>query len=505
MVMVRRKTALACMLALGVVLAWLVSSWGAAEFSDETASLLPAIEDDTRKAAFADFDSDGDQDLFVVNTGLEDEGVDRLLIYQGGAFVDLTLERLPEELSSRYGSSCLVWDVEPDGDQDILIANMFNGRMRLLLNSNVSPGYFVLDDPEAPGARLPELRGYQDVCALDLEPDGDQDLILVPASGRARVMMNVGDGYFADTTDASIPFSWGGGNTSALSGDWDGDELEDLFLPTAGGQARLLLNDSGVFWDATATHLPDSMPAARATAADVDRDGDLDLILADDGDMACRLFINDGQGVFTDETGDRLPSVGPASVDVLATDMDADGDTDIILSDLGDGVQGVAPTYLDNDGTGHFTDGSDWVDLFEASGYCIAAVDVTGDQLPDLFAGCGGFGPPGSPSRQNRILVNQGQDALDPYGRPARLSLGRPFPNPFTEEVSVRLSVSEGVPYSLRILNLRGRAMGDAATGTGVGVPMVEGIGGTNLTPGAYLIQLESGGARASTRVIKLD
>jgi hypothetical protein len=476
-------------------------AWGAAEYSDETASRLPPIEDDTRRVAFADFDGDGDTDIFVVNTGALDEGIDRLLLNQNGSFTDATLERFPEETISRYGTSCLVWDIEPDGDSDILVTNTLNGRIRLFLNFD---GYFVVDDPTSPNRRLPEMRGYLDACALDLEGDGDLDLVLLPVTGRARVMMNVGSGYFADTTETWIPFSWGGANSAVIPGDWDGDQLEDLFFPEGGGQSRLLMNSGSVFQDVSSTNLPDTQPGTRAATSDVDRDGDLDLVVADDGEQACRILVNDGAGVFSDESADRLPPVTTASLDILLCDVDGDGDDDIVLTDLGELGVGAPPAYLDNDGTGHFQNGSSWLSLFDAEQYCVAAADLTGDALPELLVGCGGFGPPDFPSRQNRLLVNQGAGAGEPSVVLPGLSLATPSPNPFSGSTSVSFDVPCGLPYQLSVHAVTGRVVRTIHAGTGDALGTVA-LTGADLAPGAYVVRLSCGEASCERRVIKLD
>lgn len=491
-------------LLLAVAALWGVA-WGAAEYSDETATRLPPIEDDTRRVAFADFDRDGDTDIFVVNTGALDEGMDRLLLNQNGTFTDATLQRLPEETISRYGTSCLVWDVEPDGDMDILITNTLGGRIRLLINSNISPGYFTVDDPTGPNPRLPEMRGYQDVCALDLEGDGDLDLVLLPVTGRARVMMNVGNGYFADTTETSIPFSWGGANSSVIAGEWNGDELEDLFFAEAGSQSRLLFNRGGIFEDVSSTNLPHTQPGARAAASDVDRDGDPDLVVADDGEVACRVLVNDGTGLFADESGDRLPPITTASLDLLLCDVDGDGDDDIVLTDLGELGVGAPPAYLDNDGTGNFQDGSSWLSLFDAEQYCVAASDLTGDGLPELVVGCGGFGPPAFPSRQNRLLVNQGAGAKDPTLLGPGLSLVVPSPNPFAASTAFSFWVPSGLPYELSVHTVTGRLVRSIDAGVGAGVPGSVAVQGRGLAPGAYVIRLSCGPMSCGQRVIKLD
>ena len=84
--------------------------------------------------------------------------------------------------------------------------------------------------------------------------------------------------------------------------------LQPLQLPA--------LDTGPLFEDVTATHLPDLVgPSMDVGLADIDGDGDLDVILAIEF-RANRILINDGSGIFSDETADRLPSMGTRSEDL---------------------------------------------------------------------------------------------------------------------------------------------------------------------------------------------
>lgn len=107
--------------------------------------------------------------------------------------------------------------------------------------------------------------------------------------------------------------------------------------------------------------------------ADVDLDGDWDVAVADGGDAGDdqnRLWINMGgaqggtQGVFSDETASRMPSIQDDSRDVEFGDFDADGDVDMYISNTAQlATQGNR--WLINNGSGTYTDetGLHWVDL----------------------------------------------------------------------------------------------------------------------------------------------
>jgi len=93
---------------------------------------------------------------------------------------------------------------------------------------------------------------------------------------------------------------------------------------------------------------------------DVERDGDLDMIFAQDFDKLPRLMINDGDGFFTDETVTRLPNMTLSASRAQFGDIDNDGDLDIYILDGGPNRFGCGQNRIYvNDGMGFFTDETD--------------------------------------------------------------------------------------------------------------------------------------------------
>lgn len=151
-----------------------------------------------------------------------------------------------------------------------------------------------------------------------------------------------------------------------------------------------------------------------ARAADFDHDGDLDLILsrAARARVALVLLANDGTGKFTKV--DNFPVImgnndGLTFSRVALADVDNDGDIDIVVPVL---FRIVDPTttvsmpnvLLLNDGTGTFSRDNEGrlpaIDPAEDFTLSIAAGDVNGDGAPDLFVG--------NSERQQQILINDG-------------------------------------------------------------------------------------------------
>ncbi|MHC4515852.1 MAG: FG-GAP repeat domain-containing protein [Planctomycetota bacterium] len=139
----------------------------------------------------------------------------------------------------------------------------------------------------------------------------------------------------------------------ACSGDVDGDGDTDLVYGCDHGKNLLLLNDGkGSFVDGTAGRLttPTANATYRVTLADLDADGDLDLVVANDHFLANRLYLNNGKGVFTDVSTTNLPTNADYTISQAVFDYDGDGDLDIYY-----GNSGRDKLYVNN-GKAVFTD-----------------------------------------------------------------------------------------------------------------------------------------------------
>ena len=172
---------------------------------------------------------------------------------------------------------------------------------------------------------------------------------------------------FVDETASRFPTPGAAEFSNQLTiGDLDGDLDLDIIFANGGDFAspgtpevqRVFINDgSGVFVDESSTRLGFSGLVRGAELGDIDDDGDLDLVLAQDFDRQPRLFVNDGSGVFTDVTASQLPVLLLSSSRAQFGDIDNDSDLDLYLVN-GDGSRfgcGQYRVYV-NDGLGDFTD-----------------------------------------------------------------------------------------------------------------------------------------------------
>ena len=198
--------------------------------------------------------------------------------------------------------------------------------------------------------------------------DGDDDLDIIFANGgnfssqgpiqTQRVYINDGTGVFTDESAARLNFA--GWCRGVELGDIDNDgDLDLIFAQDFDKLPHLFTNDgAGFFTDVTATQLPNNtLSSSRAQFGDVDNDGDLDIYITSGSTnrFGCgqyRLYLNDGAGFFTDETATHLP-IGDvcANMDCIFGDIDGDFDLDVKTASTGSNNSRL----YRNDGTGVFS------------------------------------------------------------------------------------------------------------------------------------------------------
>lgn len=209
---------------------------------------------------------------------------------------------------------------------------------------------------------------------------------LVPAAANAQMFENVSD---------RLPAKAGEGHSmSAVVADMNGDGHADIVIAVERGANRLLLGDGrGGFADGS-TALPRTARDSEDVAlADIDRDGDLDIAIANEDDLIPELYRNDGGGRFADVSA-RIAHRVKANA-VLAFDADGDGVTDLFF-----GGDKVSSLWI-GDGTGHFRDES-IARLPQTFGGTqdVAAADLDGDGDADLVLGN---------EDRNQIYLNDGR------------------------------------------------------------------------------------------------
>jgi len=337
-------------------------------------------------AAFFDYDGDGYQDVFMVNSSRireTPEGATNRL-YRNTGIGEAGLERrefrdVTEEAGLRrsgWGMGCAVGDSDNDGDGDlyvtywgpnVLYRNEGDGRFTEVTEaagvgdegwgSSAAFGdvdgdgdldlyvtnYLVFDMEEPPGGGLPcsDWKGLDVYCG----PHG-----MVP---QANVLYrNDGNGTFTDMSEATGIDQHRQASLGVVFGDYDNDGDQDFYVANDGYPNLLYRNDGD--WNlpevaafAGAAYSEDGRAQAGMGVAsgDYDNDGDLDLYVTHFSDDINTIYQNQGDGSFIDFTA-------------------------------GAGLGGKIRPFL-SWSTGFFDyDNDGWLDIFVVNGHIYPQVDV---------------------------------------------------------------------------------------------------------------------------------
>lgn len=294
-------------------------------------------------------------------------------IRQGGTFFnDVHVPLFPTKTTG--SPSVSAFDYDRDGDVDLYVTNANQIQANSLFeNQFKQTGQTVfVDKGVQAGVGLFADSGHLEstgTCFGDIDNDGDDDLY-VTGIGQNVMFENMGDGTFSNIT-ASSSTDGGGLNASSCSfGDVNNDGLLDLVvgntfdswvhrLPIVSFAFDFLIEPNQLF-----VNMGDNEFVERGSDAgiqnfngitwatalvDIDKDGDMDLIVGDDqgpkpgledggeNQGLIRTYLNDGNGQFIDHTGlSGLESQEGAWMGLAIGDLNGDGHLDVFGSDVGD-------------------------------------------------------------------------------------------------------------------------------------------------------------------------
>ena len=227
-------------------------------------------------AAWSDFDNDGFVDLAVANASSQNE----FLYRNDGAGGMIPVSAPPLTSSGGKSQQCSWADYDGDGDPDLFVVNSFAQTNFLFRNDGGGAFTRVVEGP-----MVNTTGNWVGLGWADYDNDGDLDLYICDGSGKRALCQNNGDGTF--TAVEGDPVVTPDGNPMAAAwGDFDNDGFLDLFVVNYLGFDFLYHNErNGAFtriYDGDIVNLAGHVGSSPAWA-DLDNDGFLDLIVMNDG------------------------------------------------------------------------------------------------------------------------------------------------------------------------------------------------------------------------------
>ncbi len=351
----------------GVVTNVTMSGGGTASF---TASDIATSADAAHSVFAADMDGDGDMD--IISASLLDNTI---VWYENNGAADPSWTASDIATSAAGAISVFAADMDGDGDMDIISASYNDDTIAWYENNGAADPSWTASDiaTSADGARS--------VFAADLDGDGDMDIVSASVNDDTIAWYKNNGAADPSFTAADIPTN-ADGAYSVFAADMDGDGDMDIVSAS--------YNDDTIAWyENNGASNPSWTKAVIATsadgpwsvyAADMDGDGDMDIVSASSYDHTIAWYENNGASDPSWTAADIATSAELAT-SVYVADIDGDGDMDIISSSQSDNT--IA--WYENNGASDpsFTaaDISTNVD-----GVSVFAADVDGDGDMDIVS-----------------------------------------------------------------------------------------------------------------------
>ncbi len=330
------------------------------------------------KILLTDYDNDGDFDLYTIPADSNAEP--NLFRNNGGKFI-------PAATVGRRGDAAAFADIDKDGDPDLYLS----GDAGVVLLRNDRAGNFteVTDFGDTRSNQGSKQQDRRVILSVDYDHDGDLDLFTT--RDRVEMYRNNGDGVFSDVSDQTfIPSERSSARDAAL-GDFDDDGDIDLLIVNDGSGCTLYTNLRQGKMQAMTDEIGISQNHAftAVAAGDYDNDGDIDLFIATDGKTPHQLYRNRGDGTYAPDGRSHEETLNDAKgvhgLDAHFLDYDNDGFLDLWLIGTPKEGDGRGVFLFRNDGTGRFTDASNVLPNTIRSGGNGTVGDYDNDGDFDLF------------------------------------------------------------------------------------------------------------------------
>ncbi len=276
-------------------------------------------------------------------------------LFSNGQNISFTKADPQPDFYEVYGGSFASGDIDGDGDLDLLIAGQTPAK-RTGLYINDGNGNFT----EAEDTPFVQTANPLTIFE-DLDGDGDLDLFFagngLSVLEYTHIYLNDGNGNFTELPNPSLPqFQYTGADIADVDGDGDKDLMIAVEDENGTFITDLFLNDGNALFSPANNTVFTPVKFSKVIFFDAENDGDADVIitgLQEDDTQLTALYLNDGLGNYTMDNDGNFPALKSGDMDVA--DMDNDGDADLLFSGNNENLSARTKAYL-NDGTGQFSE-----------------------------------------------------------------------------------------------------------------------------------------------------
>jgi hypothetical protein len=268
-----------------------------------------------------DFNYDFKVDLVLAGAG----GVRLMRQDTPASFTDVTAQtKLPKQIANAHYTGAWAVDIEADGDLDIVLGA--KDGVPTVLRNNGDDTFLAIHPFE-------NISGLKQFAWADLDGDGNPDAALIDGAGHLHVFMNERQGQFRERALPTLPVI-----KAIAVGDVNNDGIMDLIAVQADGAIlRISDKNQGESWVtaelAAVPNVPDAFASeVRLHIADLDNNGALDLYLAPvvpqqngKGLTGALISLGDASGKFTPLN----QPAGPAQV-FDSADVSGEGKLDLL-------------------------------------------------------------------------------------------------------------------------------------------------------------------------------